>query len=46
MERSSVPSGSYEQLHGPSAAQPEQQNGMPTWKVGRPVMAISHVAQV
>lgn len=37
---------SYEQVHGPPATQPAQQKATPTWVVGRPLMAISQLAQV
>jgi len=37
---------SYEHVHGPSAAQPAQQNGNPTWRVARPTISISQLTQV
>ena len=39
-------SSSYEQLHGPPATQPEQQNGRPTWKTALPTISTSQVTQV
>lgn len=37
---------SYEQVHGPPATHPAQQNGKPTWNVAGPAIAISQVTQV
>jgi hypothetical protein len=37
---------SYEQVHGPSAAHPAQQNARPRWNVGRWSIRIRQVAQI
>jgi hypothetical protein len=39
-------SGSYEQVHGPPAAQPAQQKGNPTWMTGLLGVGASQVAHV